>query len=94
MLASMGDRRIREKIGQRIDALADDPDKQGKALAGELTGYRSVRAVGQRYRIIFEVKRQEAEVVVLGVGLRRQGDKSDIYALAKKLLRLGLIEGV
>jgi mRNA interferase RelE/StbE len=94
MLASMGDRRVREKIGQRIDALANDPDKQGKALAGELTGYRSVRAVGQRYRIIFEVQRREAEVVVLGVGLRRQGDKSDIYALAKKLLRLGLIEGM
>jgi hypothetical protein len=29
MLASTGDRRIREKIGQRIDALANDPDKQG-----------------------------------------------------------------
>jgi len=91
MLGKITDQRIREKIAQRIDQFAEEPAKQGKPLAGELAGCRSVRAVGQRYRILFSIKQEAAAVVVLGVGLRRQGDRSDIYALAKKLLRLGLL---
>ena len=51
MLAAVTDRRIRASR-ERIDQLARDPDKQGKALVGALAGYRSIRAVGQRYRVI------------------------------------------
>ena len=36
MLAGTTDRRIRQIIQDRIDALANEPDKQGKPLAGEL----------------------------------------------------------
>ena len=92
MLGEIADQRIREKIAQRIDRLAEEPEKQGKPLVGELAGYRSVRAGGQGYRILFTIKQEAATVVVLAVGLRRQGDRSDIYALAKKLLRLGLLD--
>lgn len=92
MLGEITDQRIREKIAQRIDRFAEEPEKQGKPLAGELAGCRSVKAVGQRYRILCTIKQEAATVVVLAVGLRRQGDRSDVYALAKKLLRLGLLD--
>lgn len=90
MLLAVADRRVREKIAEKIDALAHDPEKQGKPLTGELAGYRSVRAVGQRYRIIYRIKNDLLIVLVIGAGLRKEGDKKDIYALAKKLIRLGL----
>jgi mRNA interferase RelE/StbE len=48
MLKSISDRRVQQKIAECIDGLASDPDKQGKPLIGELLGYRSIRAVGQR----------------------------------------------
>jgi hypothetical protein len=40
MLANIKDRRIRGKIIERIDALAENPEKQGKPLLGELAGLR------------------------------------------------------
>lgn len=92
MLASILDRRVRQKIQKRIDALADEPEKQGKPLVEELEGYRSLRAVGQRYRVVYAVERERVIVYVMAVGLRRQGSRSDIYQLAKKMLRLGLLE--
>ena len=91
LLADISDRRIREKIGAVIDRLTEDPEKQGKALLGELSGLRSIRAVGQRYRIIYQVRGNEIVVVIVAVGIRRDGGKDDIYNLAKKLIRLGLL---
>ena len=91
MLAAITDRRIREKIAAVIDRLAEEPEKQGKAMLGELAGFRSIRAVGQRYRIIYTLMGDEIVVVVVAVGIRRDGARDDVYALAKKLLRLGLL---
>lgn len=90
-LAEISDRRIQEKLRDRISRLAHDPDKQGKPLTGELGGFRSVRAVGQRYRIIYRIEHSKVLVSVVGVGLRKEGDRRDVYALAKKLFRLRLI---
>jgi len=92
MLAGITDRRVREKIGHRIDGLSNDPEKQGKALTGDLAGYRSIRAVGQRYRIIYSVEREDVVVLILAVGIRKQGSRSDLYHLARKLLRLKLLK--
>jgi mRNA interferase RelE/StbE len=92
MLAEISDRRIQEKIRDRIDALAEDPEKQGKPLLGELTGYRSTRAAGQRSRIIYRVERNKVLVLVVALGIRKEGDKKDIYELARKLLQLRLIK--
>lgn len=91
LLSDISDRRIREKIGAVIDRLTEDPEKQGKALLGELSGLRSLRAVGQRYRIVYQVRDNAIVVVILAVGIRRDGAKDDIYNLAKKLFRLGLL---
>lgn len=91
MLATIADRRVRRLIARRIDTLATGPELQGKALVGELAGLRSVRAAGQRYCVVFRVDREQVVVVVVAVGLRREGSSQNIYELAKKLVRLRLL---
>ena len=90
MLADITDMRIREKIIAVIDDLAIDPDVKGKPLAGELKKFRSIRAAGQRYRVIYQCKEKTVIVQVVAVGMRKQTDKADIYRLAQKLVALGL----
>ena len=92
MLKAISDRRVRQKLVERIDQLKQEPDKQGKPLLGELSGFRSVRAIGQRYRIIYKVDRGGITVIVVAVGIRKAGSKDNIYDLAKKLLKLGLVQ--
>jgi|SRR5258708_10005408 mRNA interferase RelE/StbE len=91
-LQSIKDSRIRAQISKRIDALADDPEKQGKPLGDELFDLRSVRAVKERYRIIYRVKKEKIIVLIVAIGIRKEGDKKDVYALAQKLARLGLLD--
>ena len=90
-LAAIPDRRVQAKIRDRIDGLAHEPEQQGKPLTGELRGYRSLRAAGQRYRVVYRVERAKIVVVILAVGVRKAGDRRDVYMLAKKLLKLRLI---
>jgi len=91
MLETIQDRRVRDKIRDRIDGLAEEPEKQGKPLTGELTGYRSLRAVGQRYRIIYRIEEGKVLVLVMALGIQKEGSGKDIYMLAQKLLRLRLL---
>jgi mRNA interferase RelE/StbE len=91
MLEPITDRRVRRKVRERIDGLAHDPEQQGKPLLGELAGYRTLRAVGQRYRIVYRVDRGRV-LVVVAVGLRKAAHRDDMYTLARKLLRLRLLE--
>jgi mRNA interferase RelE/StbE len=91
-LVSIKDRRIREKIVERAEALAVDPEKQGKELGGDLEGYRSIRAVGQRYRIVYRVDGENVVVVVVALGIRKEGDKKDVYKLTQRLFKLGLLD--
>ncbi len=86
MLATIQDRREQEKLSERIDQLKVEPEKQGKALVDNLSGFRSVRAVGQRYRIVYKVEPAQILVLVVGIGRRKDGDKKDIYTLLQKLL--------
>jgi mRNA interferase RelE/StbE len=92
LLKEISDRRIRQKISDRIDKLQESPEMQGKPLIGELDGYYSVRAVGQRYRIIYAIEQSQVTVMVVALGIRKDGSKQDVYALAKKLLRMGLLD--
>ena len=92
MLAEIQDRRVLKTMAKTIDALAHDPEKRGKPLTADLTGLYSCRSVGQRYRIIYRIDQGLVVVLVVAVGLRKAHDKRDIYALAKRLLRLGLLE--
>jgi mRNA interferase RelE/StbE len=86
MLTAIKDRREQEKLSDRIEKLKSEPEKQGKALVDVLAGLRSVRAVGQRYRIIYKVEPAKVLVIVVGVGRRKDGDKKDIYTVLQKLI--------
>ena len=92
LLKEIKDRRIRQKIVDRIEKLKDSPEMQGKQLLGELDGYYSVRAVGQRYRIIYKVEQEKVVVIIFALGIRQDGGKKDAYSIAKKLLKLGLFD--
>jgi mRNA interferase RelE/StbE len=73
MLSAIEDRRARKLIRSRALRLNTSPDVQGKPLGGDLSGLRSVRAVGQRYRIIYEVFSDRGEVWVVTLGIRKAG---------------------
>jgi mRNA interferase RelE/StbE len=90
-LKDIKDSQIQKRILQRIERLQYDPDKQGKPLEGNLEGIRSVRAVGQRYRILYRIEEEHVIVVVVTIGIRKDGDKKDAYELAKKLAKLNLL---
>ena len=81
---------IREKIKYQIGELSEEPAKRGKALIGELFGLWSVHAAG-RYRVIYRINEKKNTVEIVGAGIRKEGDKKDIYVLTKKLLRARLI---
>jgi len=96
-LAAITDKRIQRNIYNRLMRLANDPDRQGEALTGNLDGYRSVRAANERYRIIYRVECESAEnddeadeseviVSVVFIGIRREGSKSDVYVLFSNLI--------
>lgn len=83
-LLEISDRRVREKIIARAEQLVTDPELQGKPLHGNFAGLRSVRAVGQRYRIVYEIVNKIVTVVIVGIGIRKEGDKQDVYTKLKK----------
>ncbi len=76
----------RSTLLERIGELKTDPEKQGKRLLASLKGYRSLR-VGH-YRAIYQVQRSKITVLVVEVGMRKEGDKADVYELVRKLLDL------
>jgi mRNA interferase RelE/StbE len=82
----------RRWILARLEELKAEPLKLGKALRGPLKDYRSLRAAGQRYRIVYRVFEKRVVVVVVAVGVRKEGDRGDIYELMKKLVRTGLLD--
>lgn len=91
MLASISDKRVQSKIFERALQLEVSPELQGKPLLGELAGYRSVRAVGQRYRIIYRLEEKKVVVYIVAVGIRKEDDRSDVYELARKIIRSKLL---
>lgn len=89
-LQRIEDRRVRALVVKRIDRLVENPGQQGKELHGELRGLRSVRAAGLRYRILFRIDGITVTVTVVAVGRRKEGDRNDIFRLARSLIRLRL----
>lgn len=91
MFDDLGDKRTRRIIRDRIAELADEPEKRGKWLTGPLAGYRSIRVAG-RHRVIYRIEEEEVIVVVVAVGIRKAGGRTDVYEWAQRLVRMGLIE--
>ncbi len=90
-LDAITNRRTRSAIVRRIDTLAEEPEKLGKPLRGLLAGFMSTRAAGQRYRVIFRIEKDKKQVLVYLVGIRKEGSRKDVYALAEHLVQRGLI---
>jgi len=88
MLHDIADRRVRAMVVRRVEKLAQDPEGQGKPLVEDLAGFRSL--AGARHRVIYTVR--EGDVIVVAVGIRREGDRQDAYARAKRLLELRLLD--
>jgi len=78
-------------IARKIEALKESPGKRGKALSGDLQGYRSLHASG-RYRVVYEVKENIVTVIVVAAGIRKEGSKIDVYETLKKLFRTKVFE--
>ena len=91
LINKLSDKKIQRTILDRIEQLSEEPDKQGKNLVQDLAGFRSVHAAG-RYRIIYKIDKKTVIVYVLAAGIRKEGDKKDIYKIAKKLLNAGLLD--
>ena len=91
LIDKIPDKKIQHSILNRIKKLSDEPDKQGKKLVKDLSGFRSVHAAG-RYRIIYKIDKKTVIIYVLAAGIRKEGDKKDIYKIAKKLLNAGLLD--
>ena len=91
LIEKIPDKKIQRTILNRIEELSDEPDKQGKMLVKDLSGYRSIHAAG-RYRIIYKVDKQTVIIYILAAGIRKQGDKKDIYKITRKLLKAGLLD--
>ena len=90
-LRAVKDVRVRGIIADKIDDLAHEPSGTGYPLSDELADHRSVRTVGQRYRIIYRVEASERRVHIVVIGIRRAGSREDVYAVAARLSRRGLI---
>ncbi len=83
------DAKMQAAIIKKIEAIALDPLLHGKQLRGPLKNLRLARTTGQRHRIIYRVIEEEVLVIVIAIGLRKEGDKKDIYELMKKYIRTG-----
>jgi mRNA interferase RelE/StbE len=90
-LEAVADRQTRGAIVRRIDAMTEEPKKLGKPLRGWLTGFLSLRTAGQRYRVIYKVDDGKKRILVYLVGIRKEGKRRDVYALAERLVKRGLI---
>ncbi len=90
LLGEIADKRVQRKLLEVAEELATDPDKRGRPLVGDLAGYWSVR--WSRYRVVYLIDDDAQKVYVLAGGIRQEGKPRDIYELARKLLRRGLLE--
>jgi len=72
-------RNIQVGLGRKIRSLREFPLLKGKRLRDELEGFRSIKL--GRYRALFRVDEAIPVVHVPILGIRKVGDKNDVYAL-------------
>lgn len=73
---------IKKLVRSAIDDLRQDPYR-GSELAGEFTGYRSLKI--RRYRVIYRVNEEDLFLEIYHVGHRR-----DVYETLRLLLQSSL----
>lgn len=83
---------ITDQVKEQIRTAMTDPEQAGKQLTGSFFPYRRLKF--SRYRIIYRVARDldPPEVRFLYAGIRKEGDKKDVYALLAKAMQRGGLE--
>jgi mRNA interferase RelE/StbE len=92
--------KVRRGILDKANELRDskNPGEGHKRLTGPLSGYS--RICYSRYRAIYTVEHHSTArgatqvhitILFVAVGIRKEGDKKDIYKLAQKLLDMGIL---
>ena len=84
------DNKSQNQVIKKIESLKNNPTEVGNQLKGNLKEFRSIRSIGQRYRIIYKVNELDILVVIIAIGVRKDGDRRDIYQLMKKYVKIGL----
>ena len=93
--------RVRRGLIEKADRLleSDDPESSLKALVGPLHGYYTMPY--SRYRAICKIEKEELAdgqvlltitITFVATGIRKDGDKRDVYRVAQRLLDLGMLE--
>lgn len=85
-LRKLKDRSIAEALLVAIQELEKDPYDLGEVLWGDLEGYHSLHCLNNRYRAVYKIVAIEDKVIVEVVGIRSEGDRKDVYAVAKRWL--------
>lgn len=90
----------RRAILEKTRSLADcDPKTAHKRLRGPLSEYYSIRF--SRYRAVYRVDEERlangdvlvfVRVLIVAAGMRKAGDRRDIYRLAERLIRFAKLE--
>lgn len=86
-LRAITDQRTQRAVAEGLLRLETEPAKRGKPLTKDLEGYYSVRLAGQRYRAVYSISVSQGVVTVVVIGIRKAGDKRDVYRVASKRLR-------
>ena len=81
----------RKIITKAVRKLKESPEL-GKPLIDELIGLRSYKA--GRFRVVYKISEKDIAIIIMGAGIRKEGDKKDIYLLLKKLAKAGLLDDV
>ncbi len=90
-LRGLLNRRMREVLERRIEALVEEPEEQGLPLVGPLRGCFSLRAEGGWCRIIYRVAGDQVQILTVAMGGRAGGRTRDWHELARRLFRLRLL---
>lgn len=87
-LEAIKDMRTYEAIESELDELETEPRRRGKQLRGHLKKYRSLKpqASATASSTPWKYLKSEEGVNVFVIGIRKEGDKKDAYAVARKRL--------
>ncbi len=82
-------RNIQRGLIRKLSQLQEKPE-WGKILRGDLQGYQSLPL--SRYRIIYRYDGASDMIIVLAVGIRKEGSSKDIYQSLIRLIKKGKLE--
>jgi mRNA interferase RelE/StbE len=70
---------LKKFAAKQIDKLAEKPElgkPLGRRLGIDLTGYRAIYFAKKGYRIVYEIRRREVVILIIGIGKR---ERAEIY---------------